>query len=145
RPYRIALYRMGRNAGKNFAASMTLNYLAQEAWGAIQAGKISAGDATFLVCGRATDDTNDVIGGGKSGIPGTSPPWFKAQHLPGSRRIIWGDGIVEAIVRTAQEPKGALGLNLAFAWLDEISSWPHWAETFGAIDLATRTGANPRL
>jgi predicted phage terminase large subunit-like protein len=146
RPYRIALYRCGRNFGKNFLAAMTLNYLAQEAWGAIQAGQLSAGDATFLVCGRATDDTLDAgVRMGKSSVVETSPPFFKAEYLPGSRRIVWGDGAVSALVRTAQEPLGARGLNLAFAWLDEISSWPHWAETFGAIDLATRTGPNPRL
>ncbi len=146
RPYRIALYRCGRNFGKNFMSSMTLNYLAQEAWGAIQAGKLSPGDATFLVVGRATDDTLDAMVKGKSGIVENSAPWLPAEYLPGSRRIIWGDGAVTAIVRTAQEPLGARGLNIGpIAWIDEIASWPHWAETFGAIDLAVRTGPAPRL
>jgi predicted phage terminase large subunit-like protein len=145
RPYRVALFRCGRNFGKNYTAAVTLNHLAQEAWGAIQTGKLSPGDATFLICGRASDDTLDAGVKGKSGIVENSPPWFPAEYLPGSRRIVWGDGTVSAIVRTAQEPLGARGLNLAFAWLDEISSWPHWAETFGAIDLAVRTGPRPRL
>ena len=83
RPYRIALYRCGRNYGKNFTAATTVNAVAQAAWAAIRAGKLAPGDATQLVCGRATDDTLDA------GVSGWARAASSRPHRHGSRPSTW--------------------------------------------------------
>jgi predicted phage terminase large subunit-like protein len=69
-----------------------------------------------------------------------SPPWFRAEHLPGSRRVVWPGG-VEALQRSASEPDQIRSMNVTFTWADEVASWgPNLEASWINIEAATRVG-----
>ena len=75
-----------------------------------------------------------------------APPWNRPTHEPSQRRLIWPSGAV-AYLLSSEEPDRIRGLNLNFAWGDELTSWSHQAEVWSNLQLALRvsgpTGADP--
>jgi predicted phage terminase large subunit-like protein len=144
--YRVVLLRAGRGWGKNFCAAHIVNRVAQEAARLVAEGKLQRESARILLVGRSADDVNSAMIGGPTGLVATSPEWFRAEHQPGNRRVVWGGGLVEAVARSAQEPEGVRGQNAIFCWADELCAWGAGLEaTWANLDLATRIGPAPRV
>lgn len=66
-----------------------------------------------------------------------SPPWAKPVHEPSQRRIVWPSGAV-AYCLSSEEPDRIRGLNLDFAWGDELTSWSNADECWSNLQLALR-------
>ncbi len=75
-----------------------------------------------------------------------SPPWCLASHEPSQRRITWPNGAV-AYLLSSEEPDRIRGLNLDWAWCDELTSWAYPEEVWSNLQMALRvsgpTGADP--
>jgi phage terminase large subunit-like protein len=75
-----------------------------------------------------------------------SSPWCRAVHEPSQRRLVWPNGAV-AYLLSSEEPDRIRGLNLDWAWGDELTSWANPEETWSNLQFALRvagpTGADP--
>ena len=75
-----------------------------------------------------------------------SAPWCRAVHEPSQRRLTWPNGSV-AYLLSSEEPDRIRGLNLDWAWGDELTSWANPEETWSNLQFALRvsgpTSANP--
>jgi phage terminase large subunit-like protein len=75
-----------------------------------------------------------------------APPWCQPSYEPSQRRIVWPNGAT-AYLLSSEEPDRIRGLNLDFAWGDEVTSWANQEETWSNLQLALRvpgpTGADP--
>ncbi len=140
---RIVLVRSGRGFGKNRLAAEHVNIVAQQLARLVERGALQREQARILMVGRAEADTRDTMVLGDSGVIARSPPWHRAEHLPGSRRVRWPSG-VEALTFSASEPSQLRGMNAAFTWCDEVASWgTTLEETWINIEAATRVGPLP--
>ena len=66
-----------------------------------------------------------------------SPPWFAPQYEASQRRLTWPDGAT-AYALSSEEPDRIRGLNLDFAWGDELTSWSNAADCWSNLQLALR-------
>ncbi len=66
-----------------------------------------------------------------------APPWCTPIHEPSQRRIVWPNGAV-AYMLSSEEPDRIRGLNLDWAWGDELTSWANPVETWSNLQLALR-------
>ena len=75
-----------------------------------------------------------------------APPWCMPTHEPSQRRLVWPNGCV-AWLLSSEEPDRIRGLNLDWAWGDELTSWSNREEVWNNLQLALRvpgpTGADP--
>jgi phage terminase large subunit-like protein len=66
-----------------------------------------------------------------------APPWCVPSHEPSQRRIVWPNGAV-AYLLSSEEPDRIRGLNLDFAWGDELTSWANAPDVWSNLQLALR-------
>jgi phage terminase large subunit-like protein len=75
-----------------------------------------------------------------------APPWCQPVHEPSQRRIVWPNGAVAHLL-SSEEPDRIRGLNLDWAWGDELTSWANQADVWSNLQLALRVpgpkGADP--
>lgn len=128
--WRIWLLMGGRGSGKTRAGAE---------W--IAAGVRKRTMRRIGLLGATYNDTRAVMVEGQSGICAIDST---ARFEPSNHRICWSNGAV-ATVLTAEEPDGIRGHNFDAAWGDEFCKWPYPQEALDMLQLALRTGANPRL
>lgn len=95
----------------------------------------------IALLGATYHDTRAVMIEGPSGLLQRDE---EAKFEPSNLRITWPNGAI-ATVLTAEEPDGIRGHNFDAAWGDEFCKWPYPQEALDMLQLALRTGANPRL
>ncbi|HEX2590236.1 MAG TPA: terminase family protein [Rhizomicrobium sp.] len=95
----------------------------------------------IALLGATYHDTRAVMIEGESGILACDQT---AKFEPSNHRIVWPGGAI-ATVLTAEEPDGIRGHNFDAAWGDEFCKWPYPQEALDMLQLALRTGTNPRL
>lgn len=75
-----------------------------------------------------------------------APTWCRPVHEASQRRLVWPNGAI-AWLLSSEEPDRIRGLNLDFAWGDELTSWANDEETWSNLQFALRvsgpTGADP--
>lgn len=75
-----------------------------------------------------------------------SPPWCRPIHEASQRRMVWPNGAY-AYLLSSEEPDRIRGLNLDWAWVDELTSLANQADVWSNLQLALRvkgpTGADP--
>ena len=66
-----------------------------------------------------------------------APPWCMPVHEASQRRLVWPNGAI-AYMLSSEEPDRIRGLNLDWAWGDELTSWANQADTWSNLQLALR-------
>lgn len=66
-----------------------------------------------------------------------APPWCQPIHEASQRRIVWPDGAI-AYMLSSEEPDRIRGLNLDFAWVDELTSCSNQEDMWSNLQLALR-------
>lgn len=110
--WRIWFLRMGRGAGKTFAAACGVNILARDFY---------PGGNGILV-GATVKDVRDTMIEGDSGIIATAPSDFKPHYNKHDSTLTWPNGS-RAIIRTADNPEDIRGPTLNWGWADELVKW----------------------
>jgi len=128
--WRIWLLMGGRGSGKTRAGAE---------W--IADGVRSGTMHRIALLGATYHDARAVMVEGASGIAKVDTT---ARFEPSNQRICWSNGAV-ATVLTAEQPDGIRGHNFDAAWGDEFCKWPYPQEALDMLQLALRTGTNPRL
>lgn len=122
-PWRTWLLLAGRGAGKTRAAAEATR------------AEVEAGRRRSIGLVGPTADT--LRRDQAAAILQVSPPWLMPQHEPSQRRIVWPNGAIAHLL-SAEEPDRIRGLNLDFAWCDELCAWANQAETWSNLQLALR-------
>lgn len=91
--------------------------------------------------GPTMDDVRDAMIDGESGILATQKPWNPCEYHITERRIVWPKSHVIASIRTSEKPRSIRGLNIGFAWCDELAFWSHVEECWANLVFANRKGS----
>lgn len=122
----------GRGSGKTYAGARTTNEIARDR------KKIRTGE--IIIAGRTAEQARRDLVEGPSGILATAPSDFVPRWFPGKKLLIWPNA-VRGWVISGDASEQALGINAAWAWLDEWMAWVDpqlaWSEH---IRPAVRTG-----
>lgn len=89
------------------------------------------------IIGPTADAVRRIQVEGPSGLLAVSPPWFRPQFEPSTRRVVWPNGAV-AHLFSSEEPDRLRGPNLDGAWGDELTSWANQADTWDMLQMALR-------
>ena len=98
---------------------------------------------SIALVGATYDDVRDVMIEGPSGLA-TLCRGERALFEPSKGRLSWPGGAV-AHVFTAEKPHGIRGYEFDAAWCDEFAKWNNAQETMDMLEMALRTGGNPRM
>lgn len=96
-----------------------------------------------VLIGATPADVRDLMVDGPSGIKRVTPPSEQPNWEPSKRLLTWPNGVV-AHCRSGADPEGIRGLNLEFAWADEIVKWAYIEQAWDNLRLALREGDRPQ-
>jgi phage terminase large subunit-like protein len=95
------------------------------------------GDGVFV--GATPADVRDLMVEGPSGILNVAAPAERPDYEPSKRLLIWPNG-VKAHCRSGADPESIRGLNLGWAWLDEMAKWRFVKQAWDNLRFALRVG-----
>lgn len=122
----------GRGFGKTRTGAEWVRMMAEQ----------HAGCRIALV-GRTAADVRDVMVYGESGIMHISPPWFRPEHYPSKRLLVWPNGS-QAHCYSADRPDQLRGPQHHFAWCDELAAW-RYMDAWHNLMMGLRLGRAPRV
>lgn len=125
------LWSSGRGTGKTRGASEITNRVVKKV-------------PEIALVGATGPAVREVMIEGPTGILATAPPDFRPKWEPSRRRLTWPNGAVGHGV-SAEEPDRVRGLNIGFAWGDEMAFMPLIDEVWSNLLLALRVGTNPKI
>lgn len=124
----------GRGFGKNHAASIALNHMAEHVFPGKQG----------LVVGATVKDVRSTIFGGESGLRALARPGFEPEYIEHNAEIRWPNGS-RAAVRTGDNPEDIRGLTVPWAYCDELLKWQGGKASWKNIQMCVREGEKPRI
>lgn len=95
------------------------------------------GDGVFV--GATPADVRDLMVEGPSGILNVAAPGERPSYEPSKRVLTWPNG-VKAHCRSGADPESIRGLNLGWAWLDELAKWRFVNDAWTNLRFALRVG-----
>lgn len=139
RSWRTWLILGGRGAGKTRAGAEWVKALAL--------GRDHArGQKTrrIALVGETAADVRDVMIEGNSGILAVHAPGERPDWEPSRRRLTWPNGAI-AQAFSAEEPDSLRGPEFDAAWADELAKWRQADAAWDMLQMALRSGADPRV
>jgi phage terminase large subunit-like protein len=79
---------------------------------------------------------------GESGILAISPPDFRPEWKPSTRKLVWPNGAI-ATTFSAEEPDQLRGPQCEKFWADEVASWKY-PDTWDQLQFGCRLGKHTR-
>lgn len=98
---------------------------------------LRAGPGVFI--GATPADVRDLMVEGPSGILNVGAPSERPTYEPSKRLLTWPNGVV-AHCRSGADPESIRGLNLGWAWCDELAKWRFVNEAWANLRFALRVG-----
>jgi phage terminase large subunit-like protein len=127
-PWRTWLQLAGRGSGKSRASAECVR-------AEVEAGRRRCIGLVSPTADTARRDVADTL-------LRISPPWNRCQHEPSQRRVTWENGAVGWLL-SSEEPDRIRGLNLDYAWVDELTSLSNAGDVWSNLQLALRV-AGPK-
>lgn len=130
----VWLKRTGRGWGKNHAASVAINQMAEFLF----PGQMG------LIVGATVKDVRSTIFGGESGLAKLARPSMVPRYVEHNAEIVWPNGS-KAAVRTGDNPQDIRGLSVPWAYCDELIKWQGAEKSWKNVRLCVREGDQPRI
>lgn len=128
------IYLQGRRAGKTRSGAEAVRYVA--AHPELCAGFIG-------IAGRTTNDVNNTMIDGVSGLMSTYPAGERPRWFKSSRTIEWRNGVTARLF-SGEKPDSFRGPGYGFLWADELPHWQHLEESWSNAIYALSLGAKVR-
>ena len=97
----------------------------------------------IAIVGPTAADVRDVMIHGESGLLSVCPPWFRPEHEPSKRRLVFPNGVV-VHTYSAEKPDRLRGPQHHAAWCDEVAAW-RYPEAWDNLMMGLRLGDKPRV
>jgi len=122
--------------------------LSGRGWGKTRTGAqtvtqwVKDGARRLHLVARTTADVRDTMVEGESGILAISPPDFRPEWKPSTRKLVWPNGAI-ATTFSAEEPDQLRGPQCEKFWADEVASWKY-PDTWDQLQFGCRLGKHTR-
>lgn len=97
----------------------------------------------IAIVGPTAADVRDVMIYGESGLMNVCPQWFRPEHEPSKRRLIFPNGVI-VHTYSAEKPDRLRGPQHHAAWCDEVAAW-RYPEAWDNLMMGLRLGDKPRV
>ncbi len=133
--WRTWLFMGGRGAGKTRAGAEWTRFSA-----------LYGGCRRIALVGPTLSDVREVMIEGPSGLRNLevegeicNPPRYESSR----HRLVWDNG-AEAYAFSSEDPDSLRGPQFDAAWCDELAAWANGEAVWDMLQMALRTGKNPR-
>jgi len=125
-------------SGRGFGKTRTINE-----W---LLSRIRSGVARRIaLVGRFAGEVRDtMVELGPSSLMQISPPWDMPTYEPSKRRVTWPNG-AEATTFSGDDPDQLRGPELDTAIVDELAKFKYPQKTWDNLEMACRSGTDPRI
>jgi phage terminase large subunit-like protein len=130
--WRQWLFMGGRGAGKTRAGAEWIRWATQ-----------SGPYRRIALVGPTLHDVREVMIGGASGLMSLGWQGEQPSYEPSRRRLNFPGGAV-AYAFSAEDPDSLRGPQFDLAWCDEAAAWPEGLRVWNTLQMALRSGPDPR-